>query len=226
MIAATCFIVVAGIANLGQAQTFKIDNDHTSLVFAVSHSGLSYTYGRFNQCSGKISIGKSTDEQTFVFTVDSASIDTNNRLRDDHLKGPDFFDVQAFPTIEFRSVRLTQDGDKYTAVGVLALHGVKKDLTIELTKIGTGKGPRGKTRAGFFSKFAIKRSDFGIRSLPSIIGNQIALTLSFEGILTETEPKSLSPNTSPKTSRNLNTKSQKTVANPVGVEKQYRILEP
>lgn len=178
-----CLLFCAAFASIGQAQTFEIDNDHTSLVFAVSHSGLSYTYGRFNKCSGQIAISETEDDQSFVFTIDAESIDTNNQLRDDHLKGPEFFDVRAFPEIEFRSVKLSNDGDDFTAEGTLALHGVKKDITIKLTKIGIGEGPRGKTRAGFFSKFSVKRSDFGMKSLPTIIGNEIAITLSFEGIL-------------------------------------------
>ncbi len=178
-----CLLIGVALANTGQAQTFEIDNDHTSLVFAVSHSGLSYTYGRFNKCSGQITMSETEQDQSFNFTVDAESIDTNNQLRDDHLKGPEFFDVRAFPKIEFRSVKLSNNEDDFTAEGTLEMHGVKKDITIKLTKIGIGKGPRGKTRAGFFSKFSVKRSDFGIKSLPTIIGNEIAITLSFEGIL-------------------------------------------
>jgi len=148
---------------------------------------LSYAYGRFNKCSGQITIGEREDDQSLLFKIDAKSIDTNNPLRDDHLKGPDFFDVQAFPEIEFRSGKLTNDGDEFTAEGTLEMHGVKKDFTIQLTKIGIGKGPRGKTRVGFFSKFSVKRSDFGIKTLPTIIGNEIAITLSFEGILQPAE---------------------------------------
>ena len=102
-----CSSFAAVIADRGHAETYVIDNDHTSLVFAVSHSGLSYTYGRFNQCAGEISIGETDEDQSFAFSVDAASIDTNNQLRDDHLKGPDFFDVQAFPEIKFRSTKLS-----------------------------------------------------------------------------------------------------------------------
>jgi len=178
-----CLVICVSVARSGQAQTFEIDNDHTSLVFAVSHAGLSYTYGRFNNCSGQIIVSKDVDQRSFVFTIDADSIDTNNQLRDDHLKGPDFFDVQAFPKIEFRSIDLKNEGDVYTVQGALSLHGVERDVTIEMTKIGLGRGPRGKARIGFFSKFSVKRSDYGIKSLPTVIGNEIAITLSFEGIL-------------------------------------------
>jgi polyisoprenoid-binding protein YceI len=209
-----CLLIVFALAPAGQAQTFEIDNDHTSLVFAVSHSGLSYTYGRFNKCSGQISIGKTEKDQSFLFSIDAKSIDTNNPLRDDHLKGPDFFDVLAFPEIEFRSARLSNDGDDFTAEGTLTLHGIKKDVTIKMTKIGIGKGPRGKTRVGFFSKFSVKRSDFGITSLPTIIGNEIAITLSFEAILKAQKPGG---------------SAVKTESGPLdagGLQEEFGVLEP
>lgn len=234
------FVVFTSFGLTGRinAQTFEIDNDHTSLVFAVSHSGLSYTYGRFNKCSGRVTVSDVMDDQAFSFTVDADSIDTNNRLRDDHLKGPDFFDVQAFPEIKFRSARVSNVEDTYIAEGVLDMHGVKKNITIELTKIGTGKGPRGETRIGFFSKFTVKRSNFGIKSLPTIIGDQIAITLSFEGILRpqkNAETGKLQPQHDSKSQTNspihssiksrLKFPNKRSFAQPVAVEKEYQILE-
>lgn len=184
-----CLLICVTFSKTGQTQTFEIDNDHTSLVFAVSHTGLSYTYGRFNKCAGQITLSKMQEDQSFVFKIESESIDTNNELRDQYLKGPEFFDVNAFPKIEFRSAKLSNDGNDFTAEGTLEMQGLKKDITIQMTKIGIGKGARGKTRVGFFSKFSVRRSDFGIKSLPTIIGNEVAITLSFEGILKPQEAK-------------------------------------
>ena len=186
--------VVATLSSLmtlpaAQGQTYEIDNDHTSLVFAVSHSGLSYTYGRFNKCVGDITVAERSEDQSFNFTIATNSIDTNNLLRDDHLKGRDFFNAEVFPKIEFQSVEMTSEEDVYTAKGVLKMRGVEKDFSMKLTKIGIGAGPRGDSRIGFFSKFTIQRSDFGIKTLPKIIGDQIAITLSFEGVL-KPKPKS------------------------------------
>jgi polyisoprenoid-binding protein YceI len=165
-----------------QSQTFNIDVDHTSLVFAVSHSGLSYTYGRFNQCSGQITVDETAENQSFEFTILSNSIDTNNLLRDDHLRGPDFFDVKAFPKITFQSKTMAKVDKNYTAQGILKMHGVEQEIEIKLTEIGRSMGPRGKSRIGFFSKFSIERSEFGMKALPKIVGDQIAITLSFEGV--------------------------------------------
>ena len=221
IVAVALIIVGSLIADRSDAQTYVIDNDHTSLVFAVSHSGLSFTYGRFNKCSGEISISETAEDQSFSFSVDAASVDTNNSLRDGHLKGPDFFDVQAFPEIKFRSNSLSIDDDKFSADGVLELHGIEKDITIQLTKIGMGKGPRGKTRAGFFSKFSIKRSDFGIKTLPTVIGDQIAITLSFEAVL---KPDVNKAKFDIKVDE-VKGRRDGPVAAPAKLEKQYNILE-
>ena len=224
ILAIASLVICIAIADRSQAQTFMLDNDHTSLVFAVSHSGLSFTYGRFNQCSGEILLSDTADDQSFVFSVDAASVDTNNQLRDDHLKGPDFFDVQAFPEIEFSSTKLSNDGDKFEATGVLKIHGTEKDITIELTKIGMGKGPRGKTRVGFFSKFSVKRSDFNIKTLPTVIGDQIAITLSFEAVLLpDAEAKAKVDDAK---DERVKSRLDGPVALPVKLEKQYNILEP
>lgn len=189
-----CLLACITFTSTGHAQTFEVDNDHTSLVFAVSHSGLSYIYGRFNKCSGQITLGKTEENQSFIFTVDAGSIDTNNQLRDEYLKGEKFFDVRTFSKIEFRCTKLSSDnGGDLIAQGVIEMHGVKQDITIQLTKIGIGKGTRGETRAGFFSKFSVKRDDFGLRALPKIIGNEIAITLSFEGILKPEKAKQSKP---------------------------------
>lgn len=188
-----CVCLWLSMAQVAPSQTYEIDIDHTSLVFAVSHSGLSYTYGRFNQCSGQVIVDEDSDDQSFEFTIDSDSIDTNNGLRDDHLRGPDFFDTQAFPEITFKSKTMTKVDNVYTVTGTLKMHGVAKEIEIKLTEIGRGIGPRGKPRIGFFSKFSIKRSDFGIKSLSTIVGNQIAITLSFEGIQTAEPRKKNAP---------------------------------
>ena len=111
----------------------------------------------------------------------------------------------------------------FEADGVLEIHGTEKDITIKLTKIGVGKGPRGKTRAGFFSKFSVKRSDFGIKTLPTVIGDQIAITLSFEAVL---KPNDDNVKANREANDDKEVRRDGPVANPVKLEKQYNILEP
>lgn len=167
------------------AGDFKLDNEHSSLIFAVSNAGLSYTYGRFERCAGTVALATPAENSTFRFEVDAASINTNSRLRDDHLRGGDFFDASRYPKIRFTSETVTYDATKriYIASGMLDLHGVKQKIEMPITLIGIGKGLMGKTRAGFMTKFLIKRSDFEINTMAGVIGDQVAITFSFEAIL-------------------------------------------
>ena len=164
----------------GQVE-YSINNAHTSLVFAVSHFNLSYTYGRFNQVAGEFTIDGGMAD-SFQFTIDAASVDTNEDERDKHLRGPDFFDVQQFPEIKFESTRIDRADGTYNVVGNMTILGKTREITIPVRLVGIGKGPFGKERAGFFAKFTIKRSDFGMDKMLQAVGNNIAVTFSFEGI--------------------------------------------
>ena len=181
-----------------QAQYFEVDNDHSSLIFAVSHAGLSYTYGRFEMCSGHVHLKEDPGDSRFSFEIDVASINTNSRLRDDHLRGVEFFDVKKFPKISFNSidVKLVEANQDYVVTGIMSMHGVERKLEMPISMIGIGKGPMGKTRGGFITKFTLQRSDFGIDSLPKAIGDQIAITFSFEGVLSDPPKEAMSHSTS------------------------------
>ena len=86
------------------AADYDLDNSHTSLIFGVSHFGYSFTYGRFNTVAGGFSFDKENPTASkFKFEIDSSSVDTNDAKRDEHLRGPDFFDAKQFPTITFES---------------------------------------------------------------------------------------------------------------------------
>ena len=160
---------------------YTIDNAHTSLVFAVSHFNLSYTYGRFNTVAGEFTIdGDMAD--SFRFSIDASSIDTNQAERDNHLRGPDFFDVQQFPEITFQSTRVERAKGTYNVVGDMTILGETREVTIPVRTVGIGKGPFGKERAGFFAKFTIRRADFGMDKMLPAVGNNVSITFSFEGI--------------------------------------------
>ena len=162
---------------------YSIDNSHTSVVFAVSHFGLSYTYGRFNKCSGGFAMDSGElSDKGFTFTIDANSIDTNDAERDKHLRGPDFFDTQQFPEIKFVTTKVAKVDGIYQVTGDITMLGKSETLTMPIKLIGIGKGPFGKQRAGFFTKFTIKRSDFGMDKMKGQIGDNISITFSFEGI--------------------------------------------
>src|ERR1700761_639710 len=124
---------------------YTVDPAHTSVVFSVAHSGFSYTYGFFRKATGNYKLDKDNGaNSSFRFSIDANSLDTNNQDRDKHLRSPDFFDVQQFPTITFESTRCTpsntQDGVIYQLMGNLTIHGVTKQVNVPLRMLGEGPG--------------------------------------------------------------------------------------
>jgi polyisoprenoid-binding protein YceI len=164
-------------------QTYTIDNAHTSVIFAINHFGLSYTYGRFDQCGGSFAMENGEPTASgFNFTIDASSIDTNNADRDQHLRGPDFFDCETFPEITFVTTGFQKVGNEYQVTGDLKMLDQVRSVTLPMQLVGVGKGPFGKDRAGFFTKFTIKRSDFGMDKMIGSIGDNVSITFSFEGV--------------------------------------------
>jgi polyisoprenoid-binding protein YceI len=180
---ATGWWPVAVILMTGSAwavEAYTVDASHTAVVFSVSHFGYSYTYGRFDKCGGQFMLDGSNSR--FDFAIDVNSINTNNVKRDEHLRAADFFDVGQFPSIVFKSTGVEQNGDSFNITGNLTMHGVTRQVTLPMKKLGEGKGPEGNYRVGFMSQFQIKRSDFGMQTMLPMVGDEIALSVSFEGI--------------------------------------------
>jgi polyisoprenoid-binding protein YceI len=144
--------------------TWKIDPVHSHIEFAVRHLMISTVKGRFGGVAGTV-VMDDTDPATAEVdvTIDVASIDTREAQRDTHLKSADFFDVETYPTIRFQSTRVTDvSGDTFKIVGDLTMHGVSREVTLDVTSEGRGKDPWGGDRAGFSAKGKIKRSDFSL----------------------------------------------------------------
>ena len=165
------------------AADYDLDNSHTSLIFGVSHFGYSFTYGRFNTLTGGFSFDKEAPtESSFKFEIESSSVDTNDAKRDEHLRGPDFFDVKQFPKITFESTSVREVDEGLEMVGNMTMHGVTKEVVIEFKYLGEGKGPQGKYRCGFSAQAMLQRGDFGMKAMAPMIGDDISVTFSFEGI--------------------------------------------
>lgn len=165
------------------ADNYVLDDQHTSVVFAANHFGYSYTYGMFGKYKGAFSIDMNNPAAgKFQFAIDAASLDTKSAKRDEHLRGPDFFNVKQFPEITFQSTGIAANGRKLNVTGNLTMHGVTKQIVLPLTYLGAGKGPYGKERIGFYSSFKVKRSEFGIKAFIPNVSDDISLTISFEGL--------------------------------------------
>ena len=166
------------------ADTYVVDPIHSPLIFKIKHLGVSNFYGRFNEVTGTFTVDEKNPAASSVeINIKTESVDTNNPERNTHLKSPDFFNAKEFPVITFKSKKIKETAkDNYEVTGDLTLHGVTKPLAVKLTRIGTGKDPWGGFRMGFESTFTIKRSDFDMKFMADLVGDEVQLMLSIEGV--------------------------------------------
>jgi polyisoprenoid-binding protein YceI len=165
---------------LRAADTYKADPVHSTVIFRINHLGTSWVYGRFDDVAGTFTVDDKTP--SFDFTVNADSVDTNNKQRDTHVKSADFFSVKEFPTITFKSTSVTSTGDKkFDVTGDLTLHGVTKSITVPLEFVGAADTKMG-SRAGYEAHFSVKRSDYGMDKMVGMVGDDVYLTVSFEGV--------------------------------------------
>lgn len=144
---------------------WKNDPPHTQLAFTVTHLGISDVTGNFRDFEVVVTSSKPDfSDAIFELTAKAASLDTRVDARNNHLKSADFFDVEKYPTLSFRSNSIKKAGNnKYKLSGDLTIHGVTKPVTMDLVYNGTTENPMSKKQAaGFQLTGVIKRSDFGI----------------------------------------------------------------
>lgn len=147
---------------------WQLDPTHSTVEFAVKHMMFTTVRGRFKTFSGTIQINETNPDQSRVeVTIDAASIDTGVADRDAHLRSADFLDVEAHPTIDFRSTRVDgahrQEGDRFRISGELEIRGKRMPVTLDATFEGLGMDPWGKQRAGFAARTEIDRREWGLR---------------------------------------------------------------
>ncbi len=168
-------------ANKDATGSYVVDSGHSSVVFRVTHMGAAPFYGRFNDIKGEFSFdGDNPEKSTFNVEIDPASIDTNSKNRDGHLKSPDFLNVKQFPKLTFKSKSLKKDGDGWKLVGDLTLHGVPKEVTADFNWVGTGEA-RGQVKGGFGAEFKFKRTDFGMDYMVGPLSDEIVVMVGVEG---------------------------------------------
>ncbi len=144
---------------------WKNDKAHSQLAFTVTHLGVSDVSGTFNDFDVTVQSAKPDfSDAVFTLTAKVASIDTRVQMRNDHLKSADFFDAEKYPELSFKSTSLTKAGkNTYKLTGDLSIHGVTKQVTMNLVYRGVVENPMSKKQtAGFQLTGTIKRSDFGV----------------------------------------------------------------
>ena len=175
-------LALAALPALAQ-DTYKIDPVHSEVSFKIRHL-LAKTSGRFTKSAGVIKIDKADVGKSSVeITIEVASINTDNEARDKHLKSVEFFDVEKFPTITFKSTSVKEvTKGKLEVTGDFTLHGVTKKITIPITNAGTMAGMQpGSVVAGFTDgAVTINRNDYGIKTYPGALGDDVAISLNIE----------------------------------------------
>jgi polyisoprenoid-binding protein YceI len=161
------------------AETYTVDAVHSTVLFRIKHLNTSYSWGRFNQIAGKVTLDEPSP--ALEVRVEVGSIDTGNVKRDQHLKAPDFFSAKQFPTISFASSKVTKiDDAHYDVEGTLTLHGVSRPIKVKLERTGTNPGPMGGTITGLATEFRIQRSDYGMKFMLAGAGDDVLIIVSLE----------------------------------------------
>ena len=169
---------------------WTFDLAHSSVNFHVRHLMVSKLHGRFSRWGGTLEIDNDDITRSRVdVTIDATSVDTREDKRDAHLRSADFFDVETFPTLTFKSTKIEKRGDDELAItGDLTLHGVTKPVTLAVELGGQAKDPWGGTRTGFSAKTSINRKDFGLgwnsvlETGGVLVGEKIEITLEIEAV--------------------------------------------
>ncbi len=171
------------------AGTWTIDPVHSEVGFVVRHMMVSKVRGKFATFSGEIVTGQSPLESSVTATIDLASISTGNDQRDNHIRSADFFAVETYPTMTYRSTGVRQDGDDYVVDGELTLKGVTKNVPLRLELNGFGPDADGGTRAGFSATAEINRRDFGVDFNATmetggvVVSDKVTIQLEIEAVL-------------------------------------------
>ncbi len=143
---------------------WEIDASHSEVTFSVKHMMFTTIRGHFNVLSGHLHIDEQNPQNSWVDAqVDAASVDTRDERRDGHLRSPDFFDVEKYPIISFKSTGVESlGGDEYKVTGNLTMHGVTKPVVFKAEYAGQGKNPWGMQVAGLSAKTRVNRKDWGL----------------------------------------------------------------
>lgn len=181
------------LASLARAEKWEIDVAHSSVGFSVRHMVVTKTHGKFNEFTGYIDFdGENIEKGSVEITAQIASIDTDNKKRDDHLRSPEFFDAEKFPTMTFKSKKVIKgSGSEFKLEGDLTIKDVTKEVTFDCEFNGVINDPMGNTRAGFSAVVKINRQDFNVKWSKSldagglVVGDEVKISLEIEAVKTQ-----------------------------------------
>jgi polyisoprenoid-binding protein YceI len=170
--------------------TWNIDPAHSGAEFKVKHMMIANVRGKFSGISGVLHrVDADHTQSTLDVSIDVSTVNTLDEKRDGHLKSPDFFDVEKFPTMTFKSTHIEKKGDGFAVTGDLTIHGVTKPVVLNVEEVSEpAKDPWGNTRIGLTATAKINRKDFGLTWNTALetggvlVGEEVAITLDVQFI--------------------------------------------
>lgn len=178
------------LSSLAFAQSggWNIDPNHSTAQFTVRHLVISNVTGSFTKVNGTVELNEADITKSQVNAIiDASSVDTRVPDRDNDLRSPNFFDVEKYPTIEFKSKRITKSGDKVQMIGDLTIHGTTREVTLDVDgPTPPIDDPWGNVRRGFSATTTINRRDFGLvynhllKTGEAVVGDTVKIQIDVE----------------------------------------------
>jgi polyisoprenoid-binding protein YceI len=169
--------------------TWDVDTVHSRIGFAVKHMGVATVRGEFHDFEGRLEVGEDLASTKAYGTIKTASVNTRQEQRDDHLRSADFFEVDVHPELTFESTSIEQvDEDTLRIVGDLTLHGETREVELEAELGGTEIGPQGEERIGLEVTGKLSRADFGMKfnaalgSGNAVVSDKVKLALDIAAV--------------------------------------------
>jgi len=179
--------LLATIAS-AQTSTWNIDPAHSTAQFTVRHLAISNVSGNFTKVTGTVVLNEKDLTQSQVNAViDASSVDTRVADRDKDLRSPNFLDVEKYPTLEFKSKRIVNNGGKLQMIGDLTLHGTTREVTLDVDgPTPELNDPWGNVRRGFSASTTINRKDYGVvwnntlKTGEAVVGDSVKIQIDVE----------------------------------------------
>jgi polyisoprenoid-binding protein YceI len=182
--AALSALLLTGVSAFAQSSTWTIDPNHSQVNFGIKHVQVSTVRGSISGITGNVIWDEKNPSKSSVeATINTTTVTTNNEKRDAHLKSPDFFNVEKFPTMTFKSTAVTGANGKLQVVGDLTLAGVTKSVTLDVDgPTAPQKGMGGKLVTGLSATGKLKRSDFNFGSKfgEPMLSDEVQFTIDLE----------------------------------------------
>lgn len=186
--AVSAIVLLAGPSALAQTSTWNIDPAHSTAQFTVRHLAISNVTGSFTKVTGRVTLNDQNITQSQVSaSIDVSSVDTRVEARDKDIKSPNFFEVEKYPTIEFKSKRIVSSGGKLQVIGDLTIHGTTHEVTLDVDGPTPAlTDPWGNLRRGISATTTINRRDFSllynklIGTGEAVVGDNVKIQIDAE----------------------------------------------